>query len=189
MIKTSYENLVKPGLIELKLRDLSQLFNSMDPSPFHEKDLDHDAEEFIVSWAQEYSPKEPLMLRIHLEQRSGEKPLMIEQAVHNYFLYRKEISQREFRHLMKLARTSLLIGSVFLASCLLAGNFIQSNVPAGWVHFFKEGLTIVGWVAMWRPIQLYLYDWWPVYRQIGIYQRLGSMAVEIVSSMKSASSN
>ena len=37
--------------IKLKLRDMSQLFNSMDPSPFIEKDLDDDAEEFIVSWA------------------------------------------------------------------------------------------------------------------------------------------
>ena len=170
----------KSGLIELKLRDLSQFFNSMDPSPFHEKDLDHDAEEFIVSWAQEYPSKEPLMLRIHLEQRSGD-PSMIQQAVHNYFLYRKEILEREFRYLMKLARTSLLIGAIFLGMCLLAGNIIVSNFPFVWADFLKEGLTIAGWVAMWRPIQLYLYDWWPVYRQINIYQRLGSMAVEIVS--------
>jgi aquaporin Z len=35
--------------IELKLRDTSQLFNSMDPSPFVGKDLDNDAVEFIGS--------------------------------------------------------------------------------------------------------------------------------------------
>jgi hypothetical protein len=29
--------------IKLKLRDMSQLFNSMDPTPFIEKDLDDDA--------------------------------------------------------------------------------------------------------------------------------------------------
>jgi hypothetical protein len=45
-----------PHTISLKLRDMNQLFNSMDPSPFIEKDLDDDAEEFIVSWAQEFSP-------------------------------------------------------------------------------------------------------------------------------------
>ena len=33
--------------IELHLRELGQLFNSMDPTPFHHKDLDPDAEEFI----------------------------------------------------------------------------------------------------------------------------------------------
>ncbi|MDQ3258423.1 MAG: hypothetical protein M3R15_31815 [Acidobacteriota bacterium] len=36
--------------IEIYVDRIEQLFNSMDPSPFHEKDLDRDAEEFIVSW-------------------------------------------------------------------------------------------------------------------------------------------
>jgi hypothetical protein len=31
------------GLIEVKVTDVNQLFNSMDPSPFHERDLDHEA--------------------------------------------------------------------------------------------------------------------------------------------------
>ena len=48
--------------IEIYLDRIEQLFNSMDPSPFHEKDLDRDAEEFIVSWAQEY-PVRTIRLR------------------------------------------------------------------------------------------------------------------------------
>jgi hypothetical protein len=60
-----------PHTISVKLRDMNQLFNSMDPSPFIEKDLDDDAEEFIVSWAQEFSPNAPLKLRIYLEFAKG----------------------------------------------------------------------------------------------------------------------
>jgi hypothetical protein len=40
--------------IEIKLQEFEQLFNTIDPSPFHEKDLDHDLEEFTVSWTMEY---------------------------------------------------------------------------------------------------------------------------------------
>jgi hypothetical protein len=40
--------------IEIYLENLEQFFNSMDPSPFHEKDLDDNAEEFIISWAEEF---------------------------------------------------------------------------------------------------------------------------------------
>ena len=95
--------------IELKLRDMSQLFNSMDPSPFIEKDLDDDAEEFIVSWAQEFPPGAPVKLRIHLEQWPAEDPTeLIRQAVHNYFAHRAELTRLEFRRLMKQGRTSLL---------------------------------------------------------------------------------
>jgi len=40
-------------LIEVRVADLKQLFNAMDPSPFREKDLDPEAEEFIGGWARE----------------------------------------------------------------------------------------------------------------------------------------
>jgi hypothetical protein len=41
------------GLIKLRLTKVDQLFNSLDPSPFHERDFDADAEEYIVAWARE----------------------------------------------------------------------------------------------------------------------------------------
>lgn len=62
------------GLIEVKLVELNQLFNSMDPSPFHERDLDHDAEEFIVSWAQEHPKQHELKLVVHLARRRMGSP-------------------------------------------------------------------------------------------------------------------
>jgi hypothetical protein len=170
-----------PRLIELKIKDVSQLFNSMDPSPFHEKDLDHDAEEFILSWAQEYPSKEPLQLKVYLEQWPSSDPTeMIKNAVHNYFSYRKDITLRDFKHLMRQGRTSLVIGSVFLGTCLLISNVIFVHSDSVWAHILKEGLTIAGWVALWRPIQIYLYDWWPVYNQIHMYDRLSHLTVEVV---------
>lgn len=44
--------------IELRLRHVNQLFNSLDPSPFYEQDLDSDAEEFIVGWVAVWRPLE-----------------------------------------------------------------------------------------------------------------------------------
>ena len=101
--------------IELKLREVGQLFNTMDPSPFHEKDLDHDAEEFIVSWAREFPLDEPVALIVHLgaSPQEPEPQPMIERAVHHYFAYRVELNQLEFRHLMQDGRRSLLTGLVF----------------------------------------------------------------------------
>ena len=82
-----------PHTISVKLRDMNQLFNSMDPSPFIEKDLDDDAEEFIVSWAQEFSPNAPLKLRIYLDQWPAEDPKeLIRTAVHDHFAHRAQIT-------------------------------------------------------------------------------------------------
>ena len=57
-----------PHRIELNLREIGQLFNTMDPAPFPEKDLDGDAEEFIFSWVQEFPLEEPVVLVVHLNE-------------------------------------------------------------------------------------------------------------------------
>ena len=43
----------------------------------------------------------------------------------------------------------------------------------------RESLNIAGWVAMWRPMQIYLYDWWPPRRTARIYSTLSRMAGEV----------
>jgi hypothetical protein len=168
--------------IELKLRDIHQLFNTMDPSPFHEKDLDHDAEEFIFSWAQEFHRHEPIDLIIHLatapDAAMGTKT--VADAVHHYFAYRARLNQLEFSRLMKQGRTSLLVGLGFLGLCLGATGMVPSANPGTLAGFMREGLTIAGWVAMWRPLEIYLYEWWPLRRRGAIFDKLSKMPVQVV---------
>jgi hypothetical protein len=175
-----------PHSISLNLRDISQLFNSMDPSPFIEKDLDDDAEEFIVSWAQEFSLDAPVRLSIYLEQWPAEDPKeLIKTAVHNHFAYRARISGLEFKRLLKQGRTSLFIGSAFLSGCLILSNVLLGRYTGTWDAVLRESLTIAGWVAMWRPMQIYLYDWWPLRRRRRIYTKLSHMPVEVIQKGKS----
>jgi hypothetical protein len=167
--------------IDVALRDVSQLFDSLDPSPFMEKDLNPNAEEFIVSWAHELPVDAPVTLRVYLDQWPDEDPVeLIRQAVHNNFAHRAELTRLEFRRLMRQGRTSLLIGSGFLASCLLVIKTLLHSEASTWAGVAREGLTIAGWVAMWRPMQIYLYDWWPVRRRGRIYAKLSHMPVEVL---------
>jgi hypothetical protein len=101
------------GLIEVKLTELNQLFNSMDPSPFHERDLDHDAEEFIVSWAQEHPKQHDLKLLVHLSKRPADvadAQKLVADSVAHYFEYRADMTLRELKRLMREGRAALLIG-------------------------------------------------------------------------------
>lgn len=170
-----------PGHIEIGLRTVDQLFNTMDPSPFHEKDLDADAEEFIVSWAQEFHLKQPLVLAIHLKQMpDGDHPApQIETAVRHYFAYRGRITRLEFQRLMKEGRQTLLIGLCFLSLCLLSSELLVQFSASPMMTVLREGLTIGGWVAMWRPMEIYLYSWWPLRRRRRIFGKLARMTVEI----------
>jgi hypothetical protein len=168
--------------IEIKLRDINQLFNTIDASPFHEKDLDADAEEFIVSWAREFPRQDPLVLVIHLAAEASKESsdALVETAVQNYFSYRACLSRLEFRLLMREGRWSLLIGVVFLSVCLAVAGAISGTDPGTLRQVLRESLTIAGWVAMWRPLQIYLYDWWPLRIRWKIFEKMGKMKVELV---------
>jgi hypothetical protein len=180
---SSFRGRKQPNIhnIELNLRDIGQLFNTMDPSPFNEKDLDHDAEEFIVNWAREFPLDEPVALVVHLSAMPKEQDAqsMIEQAIHHYFAYRVEINRLEFRHLMQDGRRSLLTGLVFLAACLVVSNFLVAEGAGTFLTLARESLTIGGWVAMWRPMEIYLYDWWPLLQRQRILKKLSGMPVEV----------
>jgi hypothetical protein len=171
--------------IELKLRDIDQLFNSMDPSPFIEKDLDDKADEFIVGWAREFPRDAPVRLRVQLEKWPAEDPTeLIRQAIRNHFARRAELTSLEFRNLMKQGRTSLLIGLSCLATCLIISKTLLLGEVGTWASILRESLTIAGWVAMWRPMEIYLYDWWPLRRRGRIFDKLSEMPVEVALRTK-----
>jgi hypothetical protein len=175
---------VNPGSsIKLQLRDLAQLFNSMDPSPFHDRDLDADAEEFIMSWARELPPHHEIELLVHLPTApaAGDRTADVERAVRHYFAERLEMKRREFRQLMRRGRASLLIGLTFLAACLFGSEMVGKVATRPLAAILSESLLIVGWVAMWRPLEIYLYDWWPLRDERRVLERLTRAQVRIVT--------
>jgi len=170
-----------PHKIELNLREVGQLFNTMDPAPFPEKDLDKDAEEFILGWVGEFPLAEPVSLVVHLAELPAKEnsQQVIEQGVHHYFAYRARLNRMELRRLLGDGQKSLLIGLAFLSACLIASRAIGGDGAATFRSIAREGLAIAGWVAMWRPMQIYLYDWWPVRRRGRLYHKLARMQVDV----------
>ena len=95
----------------------------MDPSPFVERDLEHDAEEFIVSWARELPKTHAFEMAIHLASAPLlENSAEVQSAVQHYFATRAEMKLREFRLLMRRGHVSLTIELVFLSVCLIASG-------------------------------------------------------------------
>jgi hypothetical protein len=171
----------RSGVIELELRELSQLFNSFDPSPFHERDLDPKAEEFIVGWADDYPRGTPLALTVHLSQKPRDPALVekVEPAIHAHFAELVRTSRRELRVLFSIGRASLLIGLGFLAVCTVASRLVANLGTHPLYRIGAFGLEIAGWVAMWRPFEIFLYDWWPILRRRRQYERLARMPVQV----------
>ena len=173
--------------LELRLREIGQLFNSLDPSPFHEKDLDHDAEQFISEWAREpHRDGKEFRIRVLLERYPDqENPTpMVREAIHNYFGYQAQLQRGLLRQMMWRGERSLLIGIAFLGACVTAAGLLPNQSASHLVQTLAQGLTIAGWVAMWRPLQIFLYDWWPIRQAIRVNQRLAHAVVEVRPHIK-----
>ena len=168
--------------IEIRIESIAQLFHSLDPSPFHEKDLDKDAEEFIVSWARELPSDIPLKIVVHLpgKQLALPEAKNIGPAITRFFSYRAQMIGLELKELFRIGRRSLAIGAAVLVISIFASQSVAANLqprPLGKV--IEESLLIFAWVANWRPIEIFLYEWWPIVRRRDLYRRLATAKVEL----------
>jgi len=171
--------------IELRIATLAEFFNSLDPTPFHHRDLDRDAVEFLESWALEFPADSHLHVVIHIAEMPAADPTpLVTAAMRNYFDYRAALARRQLRQLLAEGRASLFIGVGFLALCLFAADLLSAAAGGTFLRLLKESLLIGGWVAMWRPLQIFLYDWWPLARRRKIYRNLAHAQVQVLPAQR-----
>jgi len=163
--------------IEVRVREVFQLFNSLDPSPFPERDLDDNAAEYIVGWARELPIHDKLTIAVHLPEPEAQKAKErdLRAALLNFFEQRAEAQQRELNELFRIGRRYAAIGLPILFVCFMSSQMVRSQFGASALaSTIAESLLLVGWVANWKPIETFLYDWWPLKRRRDLYRRLAS---------------
>ena len=105
---------------------------------------------------------------------------MLGESVHQYFKQRALDSRRRLRELFRRGRISLMIAVAFLGASIGIGNAVANFLrDTRLAEIIREGLLIVGWVAMWRPLEVFLYDWWPIRAEAHLFDRLSTMPVRI----------
>lgn len=179
-METRYQREGETYLIEIKLNDVRQMFNSLDPAPFIDKDLDEDAQAYIVDSVREFHLKTPLKLVFYLpDPAAGDTLRSLPEAVRNYFGYRAKLARNEVIYTLRQGRGSLLIGLGFLFLCITLRKLV-ALIGQGTVELIlEEGLLISGWVAMWRPLQIFLYDWWPIHMHRRVLEKIQHMPMEV----------
>jgi hypothetical protein len=169
------------GTVELHIRETAQLFDSFDPCPFYSRDLDADAEEYIVASVQELG-EAPGSIVIHIDQATNgaDDAQLLETAIQKHFERKAGLATRELRVLLRRGWISLLIGLAFLVTLLGLGEFVTARLsPGALAGILHESLVIGGWVAMWRPLEIFLYDWWPIVGQRRTYRVLARIPIGI----------
>ena len=143
--------------IDITVAHSRQLFDTRDPPPFRERDLDEDAVEYLLAAAEEI-PRTPLAIAVTISDEP--EPRMaadsIIEAVRRHFGREDDQIQHRLREHIRRDEMSLVVGLTMLVAFLMLAELTRS-LPSGPLReILREGLVITGWVAMWRPLEVLL---------------------------------
>lgn len=164
--------------VSIHVRDVAQMFNSLDPSPFWDRDLDRDAAEFIEEEFSEKLSAQTWHLHVHSHDGAA-LAADLQAAVEHYYERLAGSARYRLRDEMRVAQVALLGGvAIFLLSMTLRGvltGMLQDSAP----RMLDEGLIIIAWLALWRPVESLVYGWVPLYRKRRLYERLAAVRVSV----------
>ncbi len=165
------------AVVNIHIRDLSQLFNSLDPSPFWDRDLDREAAAFIEEEFSEKLSADTWNLHVYAHE-GGTSPTDLQTALENYYGRMTNSAHRALREHLWSSQLTLIGGvAIFLLSMGLRSMLgsLLGRLP----QVFDEGLIILAWLALWRPAEMLLYGWVPLRRKQQLYERLAGIRVSV----------
>lgn len=167
--------------LPLYLRDLRNFFHEPAIDPFAGEDIDSSGIDQIMDALKARPDWKRAAVRavVHLPPAAEGDPRLPEMGrlLQRYCARQIQYNRRKISETRIEGRHALRIGLVFLAACLgvsaaLQGAIGETSLIA---RFLVESLVIAGWVALWHPLELLLYSWWPYAQDIKLYEKVEAM--------------
>jgi len=160
-------------VIEMALQEPSDIYDDKDPSPLRMRDFKKEVEKYITDCIREIPHAKKLRVEFYFYEFSNEamEKELLKKSYHDFFAFEIKIKRFELREKIKRGIKSLLIGSTFLFFCILISHLIKDHNDSIFKSFFLEGLNVLGWVSLWNPVQVFLYEIWPIVKERKIMER------------------
>jgi hypothetical protein len=161
--------------VSVHVRELARLFNSLDPAPFWDRDLDPAAAEFIEDEFRDKQSADIWHLHVHVLE-GDTSATDLQRAIESYYGRLANSARLEMREHLRLGQVALAGGlGIFLVSMSARGILggMLGQLPA----LLDEGLIILAWLALWRPAEALIYGWVPFYRKRHLFERLAGIKV------------
>ena len=167
-----------PCQIDVVVGGPDELFERLDPTRDADRHLEEKVEQFIVHQAEEKRSAEyRLIVRIPDGTATASESAALASAIRHHFRHRAEEESSRLRALIVDGRRDVMIGLLFLFVCGAAALFAVRVLTPALGVFVEQGLLILGWVALWRPADLFLYDLRPIRRRRDLFAALSRMDV------------
>lgn len=168
--------------IEICINRVEQLFNGFDPAPFRERELDPQAERYILANSENFPISEPIELSIYLpaDEMALIDAAQLERTIRYHFELKAEDKSAELKKALRLGRKGLLLGFLVFLVCTLIGLALMNAFPSSrLIGTFEQSLVVFAWVLIWRPVEILTYDRWPLVAEYKQLQHLTQLQVAL----------
>jgi len=177
-----------PVEITLNLDQAEYFFVAPDLDPLHQKALYEAGVDTVFTKVRACRRRDAVHLTLLLppDQATPGLELQLKEALNDYCIFKVNEFQQSLNMQRRLGRRTLWVGLTILAICLVLsalGNVILTNATNNFMialgGFMYNGFMIIGWVSLWTPTSMLLFDWWPDEVSKRTYLKMAEMPVVI----------
>lgn len=162
--------------VDVRLNTVDQLFDNRDPAPFRERDLDPDLVEYLVAAGEDLASQDKYKVVFWILQPCSNEE--VETGYRAHLVYELERLDRRRRRQRRTGQVALILGVTLLAALLSLSQLLAKS-DSRWIDVAREGLAILSWVVLWRPVEALIYDWLPLRRERKVLDRLLESPVDV----------
>jgi hypothetical protein len=168
--------------IALRLGAVDQLIDLHDVSPFRDGDpLRPEAADYIMRHARRLPRNVPIRISVSLPGGpASAEASRIAPAIAAHFTERVAAEDKVMAEHMADSTRATLLGLLVLGACLLASAQLYATLyDFAFIRLLRESLGILGWVAIWKPIEMLVHERLPIARRRALYRRLATAECRI----------
>lgn len=167
-------------MISIELHSTSELFTPPTPDPFAGRFATTSGVERILEGARQHR-EEPLAVAIRVTETPAHTEDTVQSALRAYWAASADELRQRRRRIWSRGFKELAVGVLFLAVCLALSASLSS---VGWRtewfgQFAIEGVIIVGWIALWHPVDMLLFEPWPLNSDLRALGRLSNATIRV----------
>ena len=166
--------------IRIALSRPEELFVASDYAPLEGRFEQSPGIERILTQIEEAPRREQHVIEIALPAAHAGTEDRLRTAIAGYCQTAIAESGYQLKLTRKRGLLALRIGLPILGACLALSTAVVSWRNDGIGNLLSNSFIIAGWVALWQPAELLLYDWWPHFHRINLLRRLAAADVQVV---------
>jgi hypothetical protein len=174
--------------IALHLDQIGKFFSIPDPDPLAGNQIYETGIEFVYDQARASRVKNNLNLILYLpkDQLKNADEKVLKTGIVDYCKFQIYKLQNSLAMQKRQGRRTLWYGITILITCLLLsglGFYLTSIATTPLLYalgsFMFNGFMIIGWVSLWTPTSMLLFERWPDIISEITFKRIKEMTIEI----------